>query len=433
MYINNRLHATLYKLLIAALSGVGVWIEFTVFGEVAWRWFSTWTLAFIATYYVFAFIKVAFWRKAPVGRVFCPLWQGAVVVAGIMLTIGRMVFDINHIELGATSGLSAILIYWLIPLLVVCDWILFTKKGLWKLDDPFYWLAMPVIYTAWLLLSAEFMAGSDMLRYPYEFINLSDTNIDRVLWWLVVISVATFSGSYLLIAIDYALSGKMSKHIVMPRIKTIVIEEELPVTEEAIGDEIVDIVEPIEQKTVANPKPNNKSSKKDKQSSVIDSVVKVQETSKTESIKEAKDNKSAQKLHSAKNTVKNAAIEPKENTKKKQLTKASVETKGIKETKDGTKDVGEAKRVKQEESKDDKTSDKTTMVKTTKEPEETKASEEDKSTESVKLPKENKASKETEAKEELDPKNVSKSPQIKKFSNSKSEEPAKNDTIKKSA
>ena len=98
------------------------------------------------------------------------------------------------------------------------------KKGVWRAVDPWYWLALVIIYASGILLTAR---GTKELSYPYDFLNYSEIGIDIMIWWIVLVSLIVLVIGYSFVIFDFALGGELRKHIVMPRIKTIVIEEEI--------------------------------------------------------------------------------------------------------------------------------------------------------------------------------------------------------------
>ena len=57
--------------------------------------------------------------------------------------------------------------------------------------------------------------------------NYHALGVDRLIWWGLIIVVVVLALGYTIMLLDFVLSGKVSQYIVVPKIKTIVIEEEI--------------------------------------------------------------------------------------------------------------------------------------------------------------------------------------------------------------
>lgn len=224
MHIEKRSIAAIYRLIIVVLAVIGLWIELSSFQESAWRLFATWMLAILAIYYIATTIKTAFWKRSTFDVLPCPMLQGMLLVAGLSMLIA----SVSGLQLTGLTGFSNVLIVFLIPLLLLGDYSLFTKKGSWRTIEPFYWLAFPVIYVSGIIITGDFMYTTDPgLVYPYGFLNFHAIGVDQMLWFFALEIAVVLVIGYALVLIDYLASGKVAQHIVMPRIKTIVIEEEV--------------------------------------------------------------------------------------------------------------------------------------------------------------------------------------------------------------
>lgn len=233
MYIKRRSASAIYKLFIGGLALVGLLLEFLSFGLAAWRLFMPWVLLLTAIYYLLSAIITAFFKRRSSGRMLSPMFQGALTLSSLGVMIGYLLIITGHSGMPSLAGFAGVLTYFIMPCLVLFDWLIFSKKGQWRIVDPFYWLAFPVIYACGILLSANFTTRAIILEYPYEFLNYHVIGIDTMLWWGAIIGVLFMAGGFVLALLDLLWSGKLAKHIVMPRIKTVVVEE----TIEEIEDE----------------------------------------------------------------------------------------------------------------------------------------------------------------------------------------------------
>lgn len=227
MYIKSRAATTACHLSVGALSAFASWLLFHIFGNEAWRLFPAWVLLIAAIYYIINALVAFFWKRRSPGRMICPTLQGAIIVSGFSLAIFRLVFSFNGLLVIGLEGVGMVLVDFLLPVFFFLDWLLFTKKGYWRMVDPFYWLAFLVCYICGIILSAEFMNSGDVLQYPYAFLNFKVIGLELMLSWFALMSVLVLAMGYICVVVDFAMSGKLSKRIVLPRIKTIVIEEEI--------------------------------------------------------------------------------------------------------------------------------------------------------------------------------------------------------------
>ncbi len=278
-----------YKLLVGLIAGATLASQFNSLGTNAWRLLETWLLLVAAIYFFISAFAEWFRRKQPMlHRSFCPLLQGMIIVIGIGLCVIRVVYELNAIEwMGARDFLNYLQLIF-IPLCTIIDWLIFTKKGGWGLSYPWYWLGIVISYCCIILLTTDFIPGQDGWKYPYFFLNYQANGVDNLILWTLLISVVVLAIGYILVLLDYTISGQLNQHIVMPKIKTIVIEEppviepEVITSSEATKANKVDRInsQPVVPKSTLKPK---------KQSDM--DIVK--------SVEGLKDQKSAQKIHRA--------------------------------------------------------------------------------------------------------------------------------------
>lgn len=278
-----------YKLLVGVIAGATLAAQFNSLGANAWRLLETWLLLVAAIYFFISAFAEWFRRKQPMlHRSFCPLLQGMIIVIGIGLGVMRVVYELNAIEwMGARDFLNYLQLIF-IPLCTIIDWLVFTKKGGWGLSYPWYWLGIVISYCCIILLTTDFVPGQDGWKYPYFFLNYQANGVDNLILWTLLISVVMLAIGYILVLLDYTMSGQLNQHIVMPKIKTIVIEEppiiepKVVTSSEATKANKVDKVN--SQPSVPKPAP------KPKKQSGMDIV---------KPVEGLKDQKSAQKIHSA--------------------------------------------------------------------------------------------------------------------------------------
>lgn len=249
MYIQNKPASALYKMFIGVLAMVGFWLLINEFGLSSWRLFSTYVTLTAAVYFLLSAVIIALSKKRDAGQIPCPMLEGMLIVCFSLLCAITVVCHLGKVTFPGASGWNASLIYFVLPFLALSDWVLFTKKGRWRIGYPFYWLAPALSYAALIILTAPNFSVEDPLRYPISFLNFYDNGLVEMMEWFCLIAVLVLVYGYVLLLINYAASGKISKYIVLPRIKTIVLEEdpEPEVKAEPKIERIEVKLEPMEQ------------------------------------------------------------------------------------------------------------------------------------------------------------------------------------------
>ena len=110
-----------------------------------------------------------------------------------------------------------ILMHYIVPLMVILDYLLFFPKGLYKALHPLCWLILPYLYIAFTMICAKFgskifsgFGGSS--RYPYPFLDTDLYGKNKVALIIVFITAAFLALGYLSFVIDRLL-GKNGKKL----------------------------------------------------------------------------------------------------------------------------------------------------------------------------------------------------------------------------
>ena len=217
MHIRNSLATTIYRMLMAILAGFGAWMYFDSFGLSAWRIFATYALLMTAIYFgILAIIGLAT-KERRKQIVSSSMIEGVLIISLLTVSVTTFVFMIHGWQQPTLSGPAAALSYVTLPVLVIADWAIFMPKGRWQGIYPFY--AAVILFTAELWLDLD-------LRYPLGFLDYRVYDISRMIWTLIFYAVCILIVGYGFYAIDALVSGKVGKHIVLPKIKLVEVESE---------------------------------------------------------------------------------------------------------------------------------------------------------------------------------------------------------------
>lgn len=97
-------------------------------------------------------------------------------------------------------SVSNLLVHYIIPLMMIGDWLLFGRKGSIGRYDPFLWLTPPYLYFIFILIRAQWfgLIPGTSSRYPYPFMN-----IDTLGWQQVGINATVLTLIFLLLGYTY--------------------------------------------------------------------------------------------------------------------------------------------------------------------------------------------------------------------------------------
>lgn len=224
MRVESKTFSIVLKVLIGGLSLVTFWICFVLFGASVWRLFFAWVLLIAGIYYLTTALVLVF-SDEPYDFSPCPMIVGLILINFLLVSLTSFIFAATGQDIVLLSGLPAALLYGTLPVLALADWFLFAHKGGWRTIYPFYWLALPTLYGAFIIFTA--VISPDMnLAYPLAFLDWQNFGFSDFCTFLLMFAILTLTAGYVLVLLDGLMGGKVSKYIVLPRLETIEDEEE---------------------------------------------------------------------------------------------------------------------------------------------------------------------------------------------------------------
>ena len=206
MYIPNRPLSAGYKFLTAIIAALGFWLLIQSYPGSAVTYLATFVTLFAAVYFLLATFKVLFGHRHHPWRAFCPVWHGTLVLGGLLVLITQLVAALfPDAALQVPLGPSALLASLVLPLLILFDWILFSKKSTWRFVDPWYWLCLPLVYLALNYFLIGTTVSDQPLVYPYGFVDYLTMGVIPTLIWTAGVFGGALLLGYFLTAADRAL------------------------------------------------------------------------------------------------------------------------------------------------------------------------------------------------------------------------------------
>ena len=206
MYIPNRPLSAGYKFLTAIIAALGFWLLIQSYPDSAVTYLATFVTLFAAIYFLLATFKVLFGHRHHPWCAFCPVWHGTLVLGGLLVLITQLVAALfPDAALQVPLGPSALLASLVLPLLILFDWILFSKKSTWRFVDPWYWLCLPLVYLALNYFLIGTTVSDQPLVYPYGFMDYLTMGVTPTLIWTAGVFGGALLLGYFLTAADRAL------------------------------------------------------------------------------------------------------------------------------------------------------------------------------------------------------------------------------------
>ncbi len=202
MRIKSRSISIVYKCLLVALCTAGIAIQTGLFSGAfqpsMLRYFTVLSNILVALYFAADVVWLSVQKKT-----FAPAIKGAATMA---ITVTGLVAHFMlgmGFSMGGPMGISMLLLHYVVPIMSVCDWLLFDEKGKIAKTAPLQWLLFPLAYFAYILFTAPGIAAdSQLVRYPYPFIDVDMLGLPKVLLTAALMCLVFVVLGYLIYALD---------------------------------------------------------------------------------------------------------------------------------------------------------------------------------------------------------------------------------------
>ena len=197
------------KLIIAGLSFTALLFHSGVFlkkiRKSMFVYFTNVTLAFCVLFFIAVAIR---------GYSQFLIWSGGYIVLCVFMTMAVYHFVLVPVrrkeESDSLFSFSDIVSHYVIPVLVIVDWVFFAEKGKFGQNYPFLWTVPSILYffatVAYAKLATPKETGEK--RYPYYFFDFDKLGFKKVsLNVMILLLIVVLLGSILLF-LDFSLSGQ---------------------------------------------------------------------------------------------------------------------------------------------------------------------------------------------------------------------------------
>ena len=221
MYIQNTTLQRLYRLGFVLVCQTGIVLQYAIVARIG-------DVGILSCYYTmhsnFICLIYALWlllRKD--GKRENPSVKGAVVVCILITGIvyhfllnGAMEAGVGAVgEVTRMDLVANALVHYVVPLMTLLDYLLFTPKGFMSRTAPALWLFIPIAYVAFAMIrpgfsKTMFNGFSGKSRYPYPFLDVDLYGVDKVAAMVILILACILVLGFLLVALDFLL-GKAAR------------------------------------------------------------------------------------------------------------------------------------------------------------------------------------------------------------------------------
>lgn len=212
MYIKSNWFFIFYKTLIVLASGFGLSIHMI---NGAWSDFNYYTVLSNAVCFIYFLLSLAVNIRRLAQRRHVDTWrprlEGAVVFTiTVTFIIYNFVLRPEAFKMGGGGNFYSALNmtqHYIVPWLVILDWLLFCPKGRWRRYDPASWLLIPLVYFVYILIRAPFAGniGGTSSPYPYSFIDIQAHGVGTVAVNVLWAALGMLALGYLMYFIDRGL------------------------------------------------------------------------------------------------------------------------------------------------------------------------------------------------------------------------------------
>lgn len=206
LLIRIKRYSVASKALIAFFAFTGIALQTGItqgsFNIGIFRMFTNISNLMCAVYFASSAAVIAFDEKRGGGESPLPLFKGICTMSITLTGIVAAAIVASEFDAHTPSGIATVLLHIVTPVLIMADWLLFDTKGRWKKTAPLWWLTVPYIYFAFIMVSSRFMDKEAPLRFPYPFLDYEQMGIMMLLLVVGVMTAVYLVISYLCIMID---------------------------------------------------------------------------------------------------------------------------------------------------------------------------------------------------------------------------------------
>ena len=221
MYIKNRVVSLIFRCVLLIIGGIGLSITTGLysgrFNVNSLIYYTTLSNLLCFLFYIPLTIRNAINIKNSneTAIIFFPRLKGAFILM-IMITIIIYHSLLANFQFPFFTGddlsvyLQNLSLHYIVPVMVIFDWILFDPKRTFSVLDPLYWLSIPLIYAIFALIRAEVrgILPGRSTRYPYFFLDIDEIGWSGMIVYVIIFTLIFALLGYIIWALDRFILGR---------------------------------------------------------------------------------------------------------------------------------------------------------------------------------------------------------------------------------
>ncbi|MCL2115326.1 MAG: Pr6Pr family membrane protein [Methanobrevibacter sp.] len=195
------------KVIIICFSIIGLYYSIGLnkkkFKKVSFIYFTNLNLVFCIIYFVFSIFVYN-------NKLLNDINGFIILSATVTMIVYQFVLVPKYQKIGNSYKVFSptnIVVHYVIPLLVILNWFIFTEKSQFSYYSPFLWIIPFLIYFSLIMLHAHYSCLKEFkkVRYPYYFMDLDKIGVKKTLKNLLIFSSIAIALGYLLVFLDFFL------------------------------------------------------------------------------------------------------------------------------------------------------------------------------------------------------------------------------------
>ncbi|MGU8655084.1 Pr6Pr family membrane protein [Clostridium perfringens] len=212
MFIKNKLISVLYKLIIIIICSYGIFIEIGIFdGKVNFKifnYFTIWSNILVLLYLICSIVWIIKYNNTKKNNTFLPSLKGAITL-NIVITflVYNFILTKSNFDMKIANSYNMFIankiVHYIVPVMMILDYLLFDNKGEYKKIYPVYWISIPYIYLFYVFIMIKL--GNDVginSKYPYPFLNIELLGNSKVFISIIYFNIAFILLGYLIFILD---------------------------------------------------------------------------------------------------------------------------------------------------------------------------------------------------------------------------------------
>lgn len=200
---SRRVFSALFKRAISLLALICIWVELNPLSAHP-VWAALGRYGVLVGLLCFVYFAVDEYMELLRGKSWWQMAKGALTLAAVGMGF------VSYFLLHRTPTLRSTeqLLCYLLPALVLLDWLLFDKKGSYRPTDPLVWVVLPNVYFLVMTVRGFCLPVGTAARFPYGFMNYDVLGVGTVLLYWLGLNLGALCLGYLFWLLDRFLGGK---------------------------------------------------------------------------------------------------------------------------------------------------------------------------------------------------------------------------------